>query len=75
MKKIGVCVNCEREVYTNDMELCKKCNQEVGLDFINKQEIEEEMDEEEPTFPESMVLEEGSDEDETAEEDSEGKEE
>ena len=44
MKKIGVCLNCGREVYTNDINLCKRCHQEVGLDFIQEEveEIEEE---------------------------------
>ena len=73
MKKIGVCLNCEREVYTNDLDLCKKCNQDVGANFLNKQEIEEEI-EEEPSMPESMVLEsepEESGEEEEAAENSE----
>ena len=73
MKKISVCLNCERELYTNDLDLCKKCNQEVGLEILQQQEPEEIEEEEEPSMPESMVLEsEGEDSsDEEAAENSE----
>jgi hypothetical protein len=33
MKKVGTCQSCGREVYTNDIDLCKKCNQAVGLEY------------------------------------------
>ncbi len=41
MKKVGVCANCEREMYTNELDLCKKCNHEVGMEFLRQQESEE----------------------------------
>ena len=69
MKKISVCLNCERELYTNDLDLCKKCNQEVGLEILKQQEPKEIEEEEEPM--ENMVLEsegEESGEEEEAEE-------
>ena len=34
MKKIGTCLSCGREVYTNDMNLCKRCNKETDLDVL-----------------------------------------
>jgi NMD protein affecting ribosome stability and mRNA decay len=36
MKKVGTCLNCGREVYTNDIDLCKKCYNEVGVDFLKQ---------------------------------------
>jgi len=45
MKKIGACQNCERTVYTNDIELCKKCHSEVGFKFLATADIEEEIEE------------------------------
>jgi len=30
MKKVGLCDNCGRSMYTNEVNLCKRCNQEVG---------------------------------------------
>ena len=41
MKKISRCENCEREVYTNYLNLCKRCHQDVGLDFLKKFEAEQ----------------------------------
>jgi predicted amidophosphoribosyltransferase len=38
-KKVGVCINCNREVYTNDIHLCKRCFNEVGVDFLKESEI------------------------------------
>ena len=64
MKKIGVCLNCERELYTNDLDLCKRCYQDVGLEFLKDTEPEEEIEEEGPHMPEGLVLEEGSEESE-----------
>ena len=45
MKKVGSCLNCGRNMYTNNLDLCKRCHQEVGLEFLSK--IEEEPEEEE----------------------------
>ncbi len=42
MKKIGICQNCGRSVYTNDIDLCKRCHQIVGMDVLGEEEIEEE---------------------------------
>ena len=39
-------MNCEREVYTNDLNLCKRCDKEVGLEFFQKLEAEEVLEEE-----------------------------
>lgn len=50
MKKVSICINCEREVYTNDLDLCKKCYQDVGLQFLKKLEPEEELEEEAPSI-------------------------
>ena len=47
MKKVGLCQNCGRSVYTNDIDLCKRCYNEVGLKFLNIQEAEEGPEEEE----------------------------
>lgn len=41
MKKVSRCVNCERKIYTNDLNLCKKCYRDVGLEFLKQQEPEE----------------------------------
>ena len=49
-KKVGLCQNCGRTVYTNDIDLCKRCYNEVGLEILNKQEVIEEIDEEEPSM-------------------------
>ena len=45
MKKVGACENCGRTMYTNDLELCKKCNNEVGVEFFKNADIEEEVEE------------------------------
>ena len=34
MKKVSPCQECGREVYTNDLNLCKRCHQEFGLEII-----------------------------------------
>jgi hypothetical protein len=34
MKKIGACLNCGREMYTNDYNLCKRCHRVVDLDSL-----------------------------------------
>ena len=41
MKKTGICENCGREVYTNKLNLCKRCHQKVGGEFLKQQEPEE----------------------------------
>lgn len=63
MKKISVCVNCERELYTNNLDLCKRCHQEVGFEFLKKQEPEEVI-EDEPVSIEDLGIEEEDIEDE-----------
>ena len=45
MKKVGICQNCGRNVYTNDIDLCKRCYQIVGMDVLGEEEIEEEPEE------------------------------
>ena len=57
MKKISVCLNCERELYTNDLDLCKRCHQDVGVKFTAEPEPAEE--EEAPSM-EDLGIEEGS---------------
>lgn len=54
MKKTGLCINCGREVYTNDLDLCKRCYQEVGLEFL--QQKSEEAVEEAPKTLEELGL-------------------
>jgi hypothetical protein len=34
MKKIGSCLSCGREVYTNDLNLCKRCNRDADEEFL-----------------------------------------
>ena len=38
MKKIGSCLNCGREVYTNELNLCKRCHKEADLEFLRELE-------------------------------------
>ena len=40
-----MCLNCGRSIYTNDIDLCKRCYQEVGLEFLGKEEEVEEVEE------------------------------
>jgi hypothetical protein len=56
MKKISLCVNCGRNIYTNDLNLCKRCHQDVGVDFLRQQEPEEVV-EEEPASLEDLGIE------------------
>ena len=58
MKKVGSCQNCGRNVYTNDIDLCKRCHNEVGLEFLKTEDIIEEPEEEGPSM-EELGLEEG----------------
>lgn len=44
MKKVGKCEKCEREVYTNDFNLCKRCHQVYGA------QVAEEIAQEETQF-------------------------
>jgi len=46
MKNVGLCTNCGRNIYTNEINLCKRCYQDVGLEFLKQQEPEEEVEEE-----------------------------
>ena len=46
MKKISRCQECGRKIYTNDIELCKRCHQEVGVEMLREQEVFEEPEEE-----------------------------
>ncbi|MBW2977551.1 hypothetical protein KY331_01780 [Candidatus Woesearchaeota archaeon] len=41
MKKISRCENCSRAVYTNEYNFCKRCWQEVNVDFLNKLTVEQ----------------------------------
>lgn len=41
MKKVGGCQSCGRNMYTNDLDLCKRCFNEVGLEFLKTVEVEE----------------------------------
>jgi hypothetical protein len=41
MKKVSRCENCARMLYTNQYNLCKRCWQEIGIDFLNNIEAEE----------------------------------
>ena len=34
MKKIGACLSCGREVYTNDLNLCKRCHKDADAEFL-----------------------------------------
>ena len=79
MKNVGICQNCGRKVYTNDIDLCKRCYQEVGIEFLNTEEVIEE-EPEEPVALEDLGLEPGAEEteessEETEEETKESKEE
>ena len=49
-KKVSLCQECGRTVYTNDIDLCKRCYNEVGLDILDQQEEIEELPEEEPSM-------------------------
>ncbi|MBR9691564.1 hypothetical protein GOV06_02160 [Candidatus Woesearchaeota archaeon] len=76
MKQVGLCQSCGRTVYTNDIDLCKRCHNEVGLEFLKEMDVEEAV-EEGPSMEElglesseeSKVLE--SDSEEEAEEEKE----
>jgi hypothetical protein len=73
MKTVNICLNCGRNIYTNDLNLCKRCHQEVGAKYQEKQEPEE-VEEEGPSLEElGLKPEEGSEEEkeETKEEGSE----
>ena len=37
-KKVGICDNCDRNMYTNDFNLCKRCHQDVGYSYFQNQE-------------------------------------
>ena len=50
MKKVSRCQECGRKIYTNDIELCKRCHQEVGLQFLREEEVFEEPEEEGPSL-------------------------
>lgn len=63
MKEVGVCRNCGRKVYTNDLDLCKRCYNEVGVEFLKKEVIEE-PEEEKPIALEDLGIEEGKKEEE-----------
>jgi len=68
MKKISQCQECGRNVYTNDLNLCKRCHQEVGLDIIKAMAPEDLVEEvEEPDMAE-LGLEETSEEETPSEE-------
>jgi len=70
MKNVGICLNCGRRVYTNDIGLCKRCYQEVGLEFLKTEEVIEE-EPEEPVALEDLGLETGSEETSTDSKESE----
>ncbi|MBD3249639.1 hypothetical protein GF336_06355 [Candidatus Woesearchaeota archaeon] len=72
MKKVGKCNECERTLYTNDFELCKRCFNEVGVEAINSME---DIEEEDPLAAASEVLEGNESTEESAEEAAEPKEE
>ena len=40
-KKVGICDNCDRNMYTNNFNLCKRCHQDVGYSYFQNQEVEE----------------------------------
>ena len=60
-KKVGLCQECGRTVYTNDIDLCKRCYNDVGLEILNKREVVEDVEEEEPSM-EDLGIEEGTEE-------------
>ncbi len=60
MKQVGSCRNCGRSVYVNDIDLCKRCNQEVGLEILEKLDYVDEPKEKEGPSMEDLGLEEGS---------------
>ena len=62
MKKIGQCQECGREVYTNDLNLCKRCHQEVGLDVIKSMAPEDLVEETEEPDMADLGLEETAEE-------------
>ena len=43
-KKVGKCLECEREMYTNELDLCKRCFNDVGLEFLKNAEVVEEVE-------------------------------
>jgi len=45
MKKVGLCQSCGRNVYTNDIDLCKRCYNEVGTEFLKTEDVVEEVEE------------------------------
>ena len=61
MKKISSCQECGRTVYTNDIDLCKRCHQEVGVSYLQNQEIIEEDEDDMPNM-EDLGIEESSEE-------------
>jgi len=50
MKKISSCLECGRKVYTNDIDLCKRCHNEVGATYLQEQEVFDEPEEEGPNL-------------------------
>ncbi|MBW2995673.1 hypothetical protein KY332_00060 [Candidatus Woesearchaeota archaeon] len=60
MKQVGLCQNCGREVYVNDIDLCKRCHQEVGIEILNKLDYVDEPEEEGPDMEALGLESEGS---------------
>jgi len=60
MKQVGNCRNCGRNVYVNDIDLCKRCYQEVGLEILEKLDYVDEPEEEKGPSMDDLGLEEGS---------------
>ncbi len=54
MKKVSKCNECGRTLYTNDLDLCKRCFNKVGVKAMNSME---EVEEEDPLAAASAVLE------------------
>lgn len=50
-KKVGLCQECGRTMYTNDMDLCKRCNTEFGA-VVAAQQEEEDIEEDMPAMEE-----------------------
>ncbi len=58
MKQIGLCQNCGRSLYVNDIDLCKRCHQEVGVEILQKLDYVEPEEEEGPDMA-ALGLDEG----------------
>lgn len=72
MKNVGVCQECGRNVYTNEIELCKRCHKRYGAKYSKEAGLFEEEEKESGPGVEDLDL--GEDEGTEPEEEKESKE-